>query len=359
LADRKKKRHMRRAASVLLSVGIALLAGDAVARPQGPVPPEGQAVLQEAVAWVRGGQKLRVQYDYLMTAKLRLLFFWVGKDDVGGGYVNRGSAAAGPQMEMFQLLFGSEPAKARGINRWGAATEVVRRGPNGSGAAEASAFFGFMKASRGASVAEMEKELSKEGQSGAHLFEAIINRVDGNGGISKVVPFHSQQDFNLHELEKTQQVVFDRLAGEAGRVKRVDAQMRAACAKANGFLSSVAELVDAALEGRKPPFETCYFYHGARFTMKVVKTEAIREKKISVSLRGQEQPFERKYNDLLRVEFRIDNHNTGKVSRFELLLGTKGDLRGAPVQIDYQPNWWFRVILNLQRLGTGETKQGE
>jgi hypothetical protein len=139
----------------------------------------------------------------------------------------------------------------------------------------------------------------------------------------------------------------------------VDALARSACGKANGFLSSVAELVDAALEGRKVPFETCYFYHGERFTMKVVGTETIREKKISVSLKGQEKPLERTYRDLLRTEFRIDNHMTGKVTRFELLLGTKENLRGTPVQIDYQPNWWFRVVLNLQAKNGAEAKKAE
>jgi hypothetical protein len=32
---------------------------------------------------------------------------------------------------------------------------------------------------------------------------------------------------------------------------------------------------------------------------------------------------------------------------FTLLLGTRVALRGAPVQIRYQPNWWFQVVLNL------------
>lgn len=344
----------------LLGAGMVLCGGESGAQTTAKAATqEQQAVLQEAVGWVRSEPKLQVGYEYVMTAKIRLLFFWVAKDDVGGGYVRRGTAETDPQLETFQLLFGSEPAKARGINRWGAAKEVVRRGSNGSGEIESSAFFGFMKASKGSSVSEMEKELSKEGQSGGHLFEAILNRVGREGGVSKVVPFYSQQDFNLHEMEKAQQVVFDRLANEAGRVRQVDALASSACGKANGFLSSVAELVDAALEGRKVPFETCYFYHGERFTMKVVGTETIREKKISVSLKGQEKPLERTYRDLLRTEFRIDNHMTGKVTRFELLLGTKENLRGTPVQIDYQPNWWFRVVLNLQAKNGAEAKKAE
>jgi hypothetical protein len=32
---------------------------------------------------------------------------------------------------------------------------------------------------------------------------------------------------------------------------------------------------------------------------------------------------------------------------FTIVLGTQGALRGVPVQIRYQPNFWFQVVLNL------------
>ena len=38
---------------------------------------------------------------------------------------------------------------------------------------------------------------------------------------------------------------------------------------------------------------------------------------------------------------------SGKRSTFTLVLGTSGNLRGIPVQIRFQPNWWFQVVLNL------------
>jgi len=34
-------------------------------------------------------------------------------------------------------------------------------------------------------------------------------------------------------------------------------------------------------------------------------------------------------------------------SLFDIVLGTDGSMRGAPIQITYQPNWWFQVVLNL------------
>src|SRR5262249_39495771 len=108
-----------------------------------------------------------VQYDYVMTARVRLLVFWAGKDDVGGGYIRRGRSKEEPRKEFFQVLFGSDPTKApRAINRWGAGTEVSwhrNRGAQvGLDDIESSAFFGFMKSSKGKSVSEMQDELKKE-----------------------------------------------------------------------------------------------------------------------------------------------------------------------------------------------------
>jgi hypothetical protein len=38
---------------------------------------------------------------------------------------------------------------------------------------------------------------------------------------------------------------------------------------------------------------------------------------------------------------------TGKRIDFTIYVGRQGALRGVPVQICYQPNWWFQVVLNL------------
>ena len=107
--------------------------------------------ISEALEWVRATPQHVVQYNYGMTARVRLLVFWAGKDDVGGGYIRRGVSVEDPRKEIFQVLFGSDPAKApRAINRWGTGTEVSwhKQPVNlrfSQGDVTASAFFGFMK----------------------------------------------------------------------------------------------------------------------------------------------------------------------------------------------------------------------
>ena len=53
------------------------------------------------------------------------------------------------------------------------------------------------------------------------------------------------------------------------------------------------------------------------------------------------------YPDLLELDFVSTRKLTGKKVYFTILAGTEGPLRGVPVQIRYQPNWWFQAVLNL------------
>jgi len=48
----------------------------------------------------------------------------------------------------------------------------------------------------------------------------------------------------------------------------------------------------------------------------------------------------------VQLDFVSTHKLTGKKVYFAI-AGTQGALRGVPVQICYQPNWWFQVVLNL------------
>ena len=41
------------------------------------------------------------------------------------------------------------------------------------------------------------------------------------------------------------------------------------------------------------------------------------------------------------------NRSTGSATSFSVIYGTEGALAGIPVAARYQPNWWFKVELEL------------
>jgi hypothetical protein len=306
-----------------------------------------QAAIQEAAGWIGQEDKIETEYRYVMTCKVRLLLFWAGRDDVGGGYVRIGKATGDDRQQMIQILFGSDPAKAPlAVNRWGAGTEVLRVAD--SGQPVSSAFFGFMKSSKGQSVLAMRSELSKEKANGTHLFTGIISRVDDGQALSTTVPFASGRDFDLHQYAEAEKATLQQLESNPARdIHRLDGAARKACPRAGEFLSTTLQLIDDAGAGRPTPDSLCYVYNARHYQATLLSVHPIAEKTVHVPLRGNGGAIDRTYSHLQQAHFEVTNQETGTKTSFDVLLGTEGTLRGAPIQITYDPNWWFQVILNL------------
>jgi hypothetical protein len=315
-------------------------------------PTSDRQPINEALRWVRATPSHIVQYDYLMTARVRLLFFWAGKDDVGSGYIRRGVSTDDSHLEFFQVLFGSDPAKApRAINRWGAGTEVSwHKNPHVAAAhtddVTASAFFGFMKSSRGKSAAEMQEELKREKEQGEHSFTGILSRVEPASAISLIAPLQSDTDYNLHDYARAEPLMLDHLANSTQPLRALQDASR--CPRSEEFLATVADLMDASLDGLKAPQSRCYVYDAQENTL-TLETETPIDA-LPVQLHGPNNVtiLDTTYKNLLQLDFVSTHKLTGKKVYFSILLGTQGDLRGVPVQIRYQPNWWFQVVLNVQ-----------
>ncbi len=309
-----------------------------------------QASFQEAVKWIRSQPRIHTEYNYVMTVRLRLLFFWVKRDDVGGGYVKLGNVAEDPRLEVVQLLFGSDPAKApHAINRWGAGREIVQRLSTSDPDPAWSVFFGFMKPSKGSSVSAMQKELSTEGKGGQHLFEATVSRVDRGRALYTGVPFYSDRDFNLHELEQAEQVVMSRLEDRQDRkFLRLEGPSQLSCERAGGFLSTIQELLEGSLKGSPTPVSLCYVYNARQYIATLENVHAVAEKTIRVARHEGGAEIDQTYRDLRETHFRVLRQDTGSETDFDVLVGASGPLRGVPIQIRYNPNWWFQIVLNLK-----------
>lgn len=345
MTDLKKRKHLDWTRALWLLV--LVLAGSA--RAEAPVPQSVLVALRRTKELMQFPVHIDNQFDYIMTARVRLLLFWVGKDDVGGGYIRRGALPQDPASDVIELLIGSDPARApRAINRWGAASEIVHKPSCCSRSVESSVFFGFMKVSNGTSAAEMEKELAREKQGGSFLFSAIINQGEQSGDFSKVVPISSNTDFTIHDFDQAKSMVFEHLLGSQGRVKEISSDQFQACGRREGFLESVAELVDDAVELRKTPVSACYFYNGELHQVTLAQVTQVPNETTQLLLKEEPHQYVRTYRDLVLARFEDFNQTNKHHSEFELLLGTTGSLKGVPVQIRYQPNWWFQVFLNLK-----------
>jgi hypothetical protein len=338
----------------MLAVSGVLLGAAMWAQSQNGSPaltPTRQAALKAAFDWVQQKPRAGGHWEYIMTGRVRFLLFWVGRDDVGGGVIRRGPAPDDPQLEVIHFLVGSDPDRApRRVNRWGLAKEAIRHSSQADGGAEASAFFGFMtRASSDLSAEEAKQQIEMEKAGKGFFYQALVSHLDGADGVARMVPFTSSAEYTLKDLGAAQQRVFQEFNGQPGKIRITPAELRGKCPRVRGFLASVAELVDGAIERGQRKGDVCYLHYGELYTLRLTGAGGVPEKKIELNLHSEpKRTYARAYRNLLNLKFEIMNHQTGKKSRFELLVGTEGALRGAPVQISYQPNWWFQVILNLK-----------
>jgi hypothetical protein len=350
----------RRALAILIVCGVSgtlLLASNAGLIGK-PVASDQTAIL-EAADWIKTEDKVEAEYHYVMTCRLHLFLFWAGRDDVGGGYVRIGKAANDERIQIIQILFGSDPSKAPlGINRWGAGTEYLRGGD--SGQPQSSAFFGFIKSSKGQSVMAMQREISRERNNGTHLFDGIMSRVDPDRALSTTIPYSSPQDLDFRQYPEGEKAALQQLENNPSRqVRRLEGEARASCPRAGEFLSTTLQLLDDALDGHAMPDTLCYIYNARHYQATLVSAHPVDQKKIHVALHDGTGALDRTYRHLLDTQFSVLNQETQVTSLFEIFVGTEGKLRGTPVQIDYEPNWWFQIILNLQPGASPSNKAGD
>jgi hypothetical protein len=107
-------------------------------------------------------------------------------------------------------------------------------------------------------------------------------------------------------------------------------------------------LMDAALADSRAPLSRCYVYDAQENTLVLEKITPVESLSVHLHGAGNTVLLDTMYKHLLQLDYVSTHKLTGKSVNFTLYVGTEGTLRGVPVQICYQPNWWFQVVLNLR-----------
>jgi hypothetical protein len=111
--------------------------------------------------------------------------------------------------------------------------------------------------------------------------------------------------------------------------------------------SSADRLMDLALAGPTAPRSRCYVYDAQENTLTLERVTPMESLPVTVHGPNKTVLLNTTHRNLLQLHFVSEHTLTGKKVYFTVFKGTPGTLRGVPVQICYQPNWWFQVVLNL------------
>jgi len=191
----------------------------------------------------------------------------------------------------------------------------------------------------------MQAELKNEQEHGLHAFTGILSRVEPARAFSLVVPLESDTDFTLHQYELAAPLMFDRIQSANLPVRSLANEGR--CPRASSFLATVAELLDSAVSGQRAPLSRCYVHDAQENTLTLESTTPVTSLPVQLHAADKTAILDTTYANLLQLDFVSTHKLTSRKVYFSILVGTEGSLRGIPVQIRYQPNWWFQVVLNL------------
>jgi hypothetical protein len=333
--DMPSQPSARRAATVPVAAAAAILmcgmGGGGGARPgQGTARPD---PVVRSVALSAGTLPIAKEHRYRMSAKIRPLLFWIGKDNVGGARI-RWHQGEGEDRG-YDLLIGSDPRRApRKVNRWGFIQEESRGGE--------ATVLGVIQKSDQDTLEAAQADAVADGQQ-AFFWKMIQGKTQGSESVATVTLTRVGKDYSYRDLD----TLLDALVRFPGppRVKKAPVP----AGGQPGFLTALVALVHDTVEqvratGRAPGRKTIgYAYFGSQYD--VVRTDA--------AIKVNQVYGGRSYPKLVDTDFEVRPRAGARwVESFTLVLGVDGDLAEVPVFVSYQPKWWFRADMVLDERET-------
>lgn len=258
-----------------------------------------------------------VSHQYRIAGKVRLLFFWASAHDVGGARITWRKESGGRSLS---LLIGSEPGRApRRVNEWGYIREDV--------AADAAMVFGIRTTTEGDSPGEADARRPQQGQ--VARLGVLCSTVSNVEVRARTATVFVPSDLTYRDFAR----VLDRV--ERHERWNVHGTTRPP-GSAPGFLTALDSLLRAtAASVRAEPH--AYVYKDAVFDLIPRRVRRLEQLRLPTGV----------FHNVLSTDIAIRNRATGWTGNFSIAYGTEGALAGIPIKAEYQPNWWFKVQLEL------------
>lgn len=287
---------------------------------------------------------------YRMRGEVRLLLFWVGRDRVGGGSVSfrrSPGSAAGTWSEEVELVFGSDPGRVPGrVNRWGHAREradweIVGRQPT----LARTVFDGLMRHSESRTPAGVLAGHRSETARGLYEYKALHSEVTRHGALAEIRVFTDPREFHYRTPEPLLSRYREVVASQSPHQRTRLSNSRAHYSSPSGFLSGLRGLIDRVLDMPVGGPRSA----AVRPSAIIVHNAALYRLEVKQVAYAASWPGLPEAGEVAGIRFQIVRLEHNNCSEFSIAVPVHGPLRGVPVRIEYQPNWWLRVRLDLER----------
>jgi hypothetical protein len=299
-------------------------------------------------------------YTYRVHGKVRLILFWVGRDDVGGGTIDisrKRDPASLAWTEEVGILFGSDPARVPGkINRWGYGRERSewKAGAAGGIELQSTVFEGFMRHSKEESLSEIRANDNAEKAGSQFLFDGIRSMAFARAAQAEVWSFSTAKDFDFRDSSGLFCSYRERQqAGPPDRTRKLE-NRSSAYDQPYGFLTAVHAMVRLVVDkpsesqtwaSRRPSVGYVYNAKVYRLSLRnlAIEDQFVLPVKDPVSGKAGSQAF----GKVARMELNIKESQGPYNHDFTLWFPLQGPFRGIPLRVEDHPRWWLKLILDL------------
>jgi len=297
-----------------------------------------------------------------MKGMVRLLLFWVGKEDVGGGRISilEPSENGGfNKIDGIEVLFGAVPDRIPGgHNRWGYARELAFwEQPSASGAPILTRvlFEGFMSKADEGSLTQVQ-ESSASGDTGT-LYEGTVSTVEDLQAKARLWRFYSSGNDTFRSPQHVGNTYAARVKSEQADIDRVLDNGHKVYSEPFGFITAVRSFVLEALAAKEANSSLSvvkdrkqgYAHNALLYALSVKRVKLHKTFELSTG---------EKFREVLEFDMETTNRKSGGTHSFSLHVATKNGLRGIPLRIVDRPRWWLKLQLELDIKGTEHSVAG-
>lgn len=304
----------------------------------------------------------KATYHYRMKGKVRLLLFWVGKDDVGGGSISvsdNADLSGNSTTERIEVIFGSKPERVPGKrNRWGYGVEEARweiSPQQTTPVLKQTVFQGFMKPSEEETLSQVKASGTREKSGDGFLYAGSRSIVLPDEATYEKHLFSVSQDFDYRDFSPIQSAYEERLKQSPADKRNQLVNENQVYQTPYGFLTAVRQMMrtlvsefhDGTAKWTKQRPSLVYVFNARTYRLSIKDIDYHRT--FHLSIKNPEREDEEKVSvpDIAEVDFRLERMDTGDKHDFSVWFPLQGPFQGVPLRIEDRPRWWLRIELNL------------
>jgi hypothetical protein len=300
---------------------------------------------------------------YTMNGRVRVLLFWLGRENVGGGKVvieTTEKPEDQQREEKISVLFGTQPERIPWrINRWGYGEETGYWNLAGNiPQLVSSKFSGFMRHSPEESISQLSSAKSKEQDKRQFWYDSIISTVKRQEALTEIYYFPMAEEVSYSALDQVRQAFEIRSASGSVDKSRNLLNQRAVYDTPQGFLLCLRHMIEETgrrfsqdttrASSGKSKLQWPYVYNAKLYQLHLEKTKHHKEFKLANTASATVQPaLPSSFRNVVEADFMLVNQQTGEPHRFACWFPLEGPLKYIPIQIQDNPRWWLQVRLQL------------